>query len=281
VTPLTTETTVLVSDELNHNCIINAMRLARPLEKRVYPHLDMAALDAALAESAGKAARALVVTDGIFSMRGDHAPLDRIMEIARRHDAGYPENVIVLVDDSHGVGAFGRTGRGTEEYTNSPPCDVLVATLGKALGVNGGYVVSSNAVIRYLRETSPMYIYSNPITPGEAAAALAALELLDSDAGAALLDRLRSLTRRFEQGLVGLGFEVIPGEHPVVPLMVRDTARTRALVAHLRRNGVLATGLSFPVVPRGDEEIRFQVNADHTESDIDAVLGILATFDRH
>ena len=281
VTPLTTETTVLISDELNHNCIINAMRLARPLEKRVYAHLDMAALDAALAESAGKAARALVVTDGIFSMRGDHAPLDRIMEIARRHDAGYPENVIVLVDDSHGVGAFGRTGRGTEEYTNSPPCDVLVATLGKALGVNGGYVASSNAVIRYLRETSPMYIYSNPITPGEAAAALAALELLDSDAGAALLDRLRSLTRRFEEGLVGLGFEVIPGGHPVVPLMVRDTARTRALVAHLRRNGVLATGLSFPVVPRGDEEIRFQVNADHTESDIDAVLGILATFDPH
>jgi glycine C-acetyltransferase len=281
VTPLTTETTVLISDELNHNCIINAMRLARPLEKRVYAHLDMAALDAALAESAGKAARALVVTDGIFSMRGDHAPLDRIMEIARRHDAGYPENVIVLVDDSHGVGAFGRTGRGTEEYTNSPPCDVLVATLGKALGVNGGYVASSNAVIRYLRETSPMYIYSNPITPGEAAAALAALELLDSDSGAALLDRLRSLTRRFEEGLVGLGFEVIPGGHPVVPLMVRDTARTRALVAHLRRNGVLATGLSFPVVPRGDEEIRFQVNADHTESDIDAVLGILATFDPH
>jgi len=281
VTPLATEATVLISDELNHNCIINAMRLARPLEKRVYAHLDLTALDAALAESAGKAARALVVTDGIFSMRGDHAPLDRIMEIAHRHDAGYPENVIVLVDDSHGVGAFGRTGRGTEEYTNSPPCDVLVATLGKALGVNGGYVVSSNAVIRYLRETSPMYIYSNPITPGEAAAALAALELLDSDAGAALLDRLRSLTRRFEEGLVGLGFEVIPGEHPVVPLMVRDTARTRALVAHLRTNGVLATGLGFPVVPRGDEEIRFQVNADHTESDIDSVLGILATFDGH
>ena len=281
VTPLATEATVLISDELNHNCIINAMRLARPLEKRVYAHLDLTALDAALAESAGKAARALVVTDGIFSMRGDHAPLDRIMEIARRHEAGYPENVIVLVDDSHGVGAFGRTGRGTEEYTNSPPCDVLVATLGKALGVNGGYVVSSNAVIRYLRETSPMYIYSNPITPGEAAAALAALELLDSDAGAALLDRLRSLTRRFEEGLVGLGFEVIPGEHPVVPLMVRDTARTRALVAHLRTNGVLATGLGFPVVPRGDEEIRFQVNADHTESDIDSVLGILATFDGH
>jgi len=125
-----------------------------------------------------------------------------------------------------------------------------------------------------------MYIYSHPITPGEAAAALTALDLLDSAAGGALLDRLRALTRRFERGLVGLGFEVIPGEHPVVPLMVRDTARTRALVAHLRANGVLATGLAFPVVPRGDEEIRFQINADHTEADIDAVLGILAAFER-
>lgn len=280
ITALTTEGTVLISDELNHNCIINAMRLSRPQGKRVYPHLDMAALDKALDEAAGTAARAIVVTDGIFSMRGDHAPLDRIMEIAGRHDAKYPENVIVLVDDSHGVGAFGRTGRGTEEHTGAPPCDVLVATLGKALGVNGGYVASSESVIRFLRETSPMYIYSNPITPGEAAAALEALDVLDSSTGVALLERMRSLTKRFEDGLVGLGFEIIPGEHPVVPLMVRDTTRTRALTTHLYENGVLATGLSYPVVPRGDEEIRFQINADHTEADIDAVLGVLAAFEK-
>jgi glycine C-acetyltransferase len=278
ITPLTTDSTVLISDELNHNCIINAMRLARPIDKIVYGHLDMKGLDDALADSAGKANRAIVVTDGIFSMRGDHAPVDEIMEIARRHDADFPENVIVVVDDSHGIGAFGRTGRGTEEYTGSTPADLLVATLGKALGVNGGYVVSSHGVIRFLRETSPMYIYSNPITPAEAAAALTALELLDSDAGRARLDRLRTLTRRFEQGLVDAGLEVIPGEHPVVPLMVRDTARTRQLVGHLRENGVLATGLAFPVVPRGDEELRFQVNADHTEGDIDLVLKVLQAF---
>jgi glycine C-acetyltransferase len=278
VTPLTTDATVLISDELNHNCIINAMRLARPLDKIVYKHLDMHGLEKALEASAGRAARAIIVTDGIFSMRGDHAPLDRIMEIAQRWDAEFPENAIVVVDDSHGVGAFGRTGRGTEEYTDAPPCDLLVATLGKALGVNGGYVVSSRAVIRFLRETSPMYIYSNPITPGEAAAALSALELLNSEAGRARLDRLRALTRRFEQGLVAAGFEVIPGEHPIVPLMVRDTARTRALVQHLRQNAVLATGLAFPVVPSGDEEIRFQINADHTESDIDEVLSVLGRF---
>jgi glycine C-acetyltransferase len=278
IVPLTTDRTVLISDALNHNCIINAMRLARPLDKAIYEHNDMAGLESALQQWSGKADRALVVTDGIFSMRGDHAPLDRVMALAREYDDGFAENVVVLVDDSHGVGAFGRTGRGTEEYTGAPPCDVLVATLGKALGVNGGYVASSNAVIRFLRESSPMYIYSNPITAAEASAALKALELLDSEGGRALLDRLRALTQRFEDGLVARGFEVIPGEHPVVPLMVRDTQRTRALVAHLRANGVLATGLAYPVVPRGDEEIRFQVNADHTEGDVDEVLRVLEAF---
>ncbi|HSR41531.1 MAG TPA: aminotransferase class I/II-fold pyridoxal phosphate-dependent enzyme, partial [Longimicrobiales bacterium] len=191
ITPLVTGDTVLISDELNHNCIINAMRLARPLDKVVYPHLDVAALGDALARFRGKARRALVVTDGIFSMRGDHAPLDEIMEIAVRHDAGFEENVVVVADDSHGVGAFGETGRGVEEYTESPPVDVLVGTLGKAFGVNGGYVVSSDSMVRFLRESSPMYIYSNPITPGEAAAALQAIEILDSDEGARLLEHLR------------------------------------------------------------------------------------------
>jgi glycine C-acetyltransferase len=274
--PLVTDRTVLISDELNHNCIINAMRMARPLDKAVYRHNDTAALESALQDAAGRASRVIVITDGIFSMRGDHAPLDRIAEICRAYDERFEENVVLLVDDSHGVGAFGATGRGTEEYTRASPADLLVATLGKALGVNGGYVVSSASVIRYLRETAPMYIYSNPITPGEAAAAVRSLEILDSPRGRELLDRLRALTARFERGLVDLGFEVIPGEHPVVPLLLRDTARTQGLVRRLYDHGVLATGLSYPVVPRGDEEIRFQVNADHSEADIDQVLGILA-----
>ncbi len=275
--PLATDATIVISDELNHNCIINAIRLSRPLDKAVYPHLDVAALEREIERAKGRARRVLVITDGIFSMRGDHAPLDEIMTVARRHDADFEENVVVLADDSHGVGAFGETGRGTEEHTGSGPVDILVGTLGKAFGVNGGYVVSDRATIRFFRETAPMYIYSNPITVGEASAALAALELLDGDAGRGLLERLRTLTKRFERGLVELGFEIIPGEHPVVPLMVRDTARTRALVRHLHDNGVLATGLAYPVVPRGDEEIRFQVNADHTEADIDRVLEVLAS----
>ena len=218
----------------------------------------------------------LVITDGIFSMRGDHAPVDEIMEIAVRHDDAFEENVVVIVDDSHGVGAFGATGRGTEEYTGSTPVDILVGTLGKAFGINGGYVVGNEILVRFLRESAPFYIYSNPITAGEASAALKALEILDSDEGRALLDKLRALTARFETGLVDLGFEVIAGEHPIVPLMVRDTDRTRELVKYLYDHGVLATGLAFPVVPRGSEEIRFQVNADHTEGDIDSVLQVLA-----
>lgn len=278
LTPLVTPDTVLISDELNHNCIINAMRLARPAGKAIYKHNDMAGLDAALEEWKGKARRALVVTDGIFSMRGDHAPLDEVMELCARHDAGYEENAVCVVDDSHGVGAFGRTGRGTEEFTGCPPVDILVGTLGKAFGVNGGYVVANQATIDFLRESSQMYIYSNPITVGEAAAALASLRIVASPEGEALLERLRALTRRFEAGLGRIGIETIPGEHPVVPLMVRDTAKTHALVRHLYEHGVLVTGLAYPVVPQGDEEIRTQVNADHTEADIDRVLDILEAY---
>jgi len=278
ITPLVTEDTVLISDELNHNCIINAMRLSRPVGKAIYPHNDMDALERALVEWKGKARRAIVVTDGIFSMRGDHAPLDRVLELCAAHDDGYPENVVSVVDDSHGVGAFGRTGRGTEEYTGSGPSDVLVGTLGKAFGVNGGYVTARADIIRFLRESSPMYIYSNPITVGEAAAALRAVELVDSPEGVARLERLRALTKRFEDGLGRVGVETIPGEHPVVPLMIRDTARTRELVRYLYEHGVLVTGLTYPVVPKGDEEIRTQINADHTEADIDRVLELLGSF---
>ncbi|MGW8264849.1 MAG: aminotransferase class I/II-fold pyridoxal phosphate-dependent enzyme [Longimicrobiales bacterium] len=278
ISPLITNETAIISDELNHNCIINAIRLSRPLEKVVYPHLDMGALEDSLIRFKGQAKRAVVITDGIFSMRGDHAPMDEIMALARKHDQDYPENVVVVMDDSHGVGAFGKTGRGTEEFTSSPPVDILVGTLGKAFGVNGGYVTSDTTLIRFLRESAPFYIYSNPITPGEAKAALASLHLLDSAEGRNLLVHLRAMTRRFEEGLGKLGMETIPGAHPVVPLMVRDTTRTRAMVKHLYANGILATGLAYPVVPKGDEEIRFQINADHTEADVDRVLEVLGNF---
>jgi glycine C-acetyltransferase len=276
--PLITPETVVVSDELNHNCIINAMRLARPKEKLIYRHLDLTDLEAKLEQAAaGGSRRAIVVTDGIFSMRGVDAPLAAIAEIVHRFDDRFPENAVLLVDDSHGVGAFGATGRGVEEHT-ATRADILVATLGKALGVNGGYVVGSKVLTDHLRETAPTYIYSNPITVGEAAAARRALALLDSPRGLELIAHLREMTGRFVQGLLALGYETIPGSHPVVPLMVRDTARTTALVAHLRQHGILATGLKYPVVPKGDESIRFQVSADHTPADIDETLAALESF---
>jgi len=278
LTSLITAETAVISDALNHNSIINALRLSRPRRKEIYRHLDVDQLDAQLDACAADCTRAIVITDGIFSMRGDHAPLDRIVEIARQHDGAYAENVVVVADDSHGVGAFGETGRGTEEYCGGAAVDLLIATLGKAFGVNGGYVAASQTLVDYLRETSPFYIYSNPITPGEAAAASQAVAIVDSAQGRALLDHLRAMTARLKAGLTALGYETLPGAHPVVPLMVRDTARTTALVGHLRAHGVLATGLNYPVVPRGDEEIRFQVSADHTEADIEEALAVLAAF---
>lgn len=272
-----TEETLVVSDELNHNCIINAIRLSKPAKKAIYHHLDMKELERALKENIGQAKRAVVVTDGIFSMRGDYANLDKIVEICRRYEAGYEEGIITIVDDSHGVGAFGKTGRGVEEYTNTR-ADILVATLGKALGVNGGYVASNKAVINYLRETAPFYIYSNPITPSEAATALKSLEILDSPEGVRLLERLQRLTAHLREGLKQLGYETLPGEHPIVPLMVRDTKKTFQMVKYLFDNGILVTGLNYPVVPKGDEEIRFQVSATHTEKDIDSLIDVLKRF---
>jgi glycine C-acetyltransferase len=276
--PLITDKTAVISDELNHNSIINAIALARPAQKRIYHHLDLDELERQLAALSKTCARAIIVTDGVFSMRGDHAPLGRIMQIAAEFDALFAENVIVVADDSHGVGGFGETGRGTEEIVGGHKVDVLIGTLGKAFGVNGGYVVASQPIISYLRETSPFYIYSNPITPAEAEASLAAVERVDSEEGRALLAHLRAMTARFRQGLRALGLETVAGEHPVVPLLVGDTARTARLVAHLRDSGILATGLGFPVVPKGEEEIRFQISADHTVADIDEALAALGTF---
>lgn len=269
--------TAVISDELNHNCIINAIRLARPKQRFVYKHLDLAALEQQLGEAAASCKRAIVVTDGIFSMRGDHAPLNAIAALVKKHDARFAENVLLVVDDSHGIGAFGPTGRGTEEATGGT-ADILIGTLGKAFGVNGGYVAATQAVVDYLRETSPFYVYSNPIAPGEAAAAAAAVALVDSEAGRQRLHHLQAMTTRFRDGLARLKLETIAGAHPIVPLMVRDSPRAAALVKHLRAQGVLATGLNFPVVPRGDEEIRFQLCADHTPADIDEALAVLGAF---
>jgi glycine C-acetyltransferase len=275
--PLISKDTVVISDELNHNCIIIAIRLSRPTVKGIYKHNDMNDLETQIKENIGKGKRCLVITDGIFSMRGDNAPLDKFTEICEKYNDKFEEGIISIIDDSHGVGAFGKTGRGTEEYCNTK-VDVLIGTLGKGFGVNGGYVVSSKQITDYLREKSPMYIYSNPITVSEASATLKAIEILDSPEGLKILEHLRRMTKKFETGLKDAGYETIEGDHPVVPLMVRDTKKTTELVKFLTENGILATGLNYPVVPKGAEEIRFQISADHTESDIDYAISVLKKF---
>ena len=274
---LVTSSTLVVSDALNHNSIITAIRLSQPADKAVYAHLDMRALDKLLDTNKGQVKRVCVVTDGVFSMRGDHAPLDEIAAICKQHEPSYEEGIITIVDDSHGVGALGRTGRGTEEYTHAQ-ADILIATLGKALGVNGGYVVSNASVIDYLRETAPFYIYSNPITPAEAAAALTSLQILDSAEGVELLAHLRKLGNKLRTGLKDLGYETIMSDHPIVPLFIRNTEKTSALVEYLFDHNILVTGLNYPVVPKGDEEIRLQVAANQTEKDIDSLLERLKSF---
>lgn len=274
---LISQETLVVSDALNHNCIINSIRLAKPAKKAIYAHLNFTELKRILQTNRGLYKRVCVVSDGVFSMRGDFATLDQITAICKQQQDGYEQGIITLIDDSHGVGAYGKSGRGTEEVCQTK-ADVLIATLGKSFGINGGYVVSSAKVIDYLTETAPLYIFSNPITAAEAAAALKAVEIVDSPEGIRKLEIVQKLTRHLRDGLIKTGFETLQGKHPIVPILIRNTEKTSALVRHLFSNAVLATGLNYPIVPKGEEEIRLQVSASHTEKDIDYLLQVLSDF---
>jgi glycine C-acetyltransferase len=225
----------------------------------------------------GEMERVVVIFDGVFSMRGDCAPIDEIQRIAGRYDRRSEDGVITVVDDSHGIGAYGETGRGTAEYTGIQP-DVIIGTFGKAFGVNGGFIAGSHALIEAIRQKADTYIYTNPLGVADCAAAIKAIEICDSPEGRKRLCDLQKNIQRFRQGIASLGRESIPGPHPIVPLLVRDTAKTHRLVQHLFERGILVVGLTYPVVPRGDETIRFQLNAAHTTADIDEVLEALAAF---
>jgi glycine C-acetyltransferase len=217
----------------------------------------------------------VVIFDGVFSMRGDHAPVAEINEILAPHRARFKEGLVTVIDDSHGIGAYGATGRGTEEICNSQ-VDIVVGTFGKAFGVNGGFVAASKAVVEAVRQKADTYIYTNPLSVADCAAATAAVRIADSAEGVARLENVQARIAQFRNGLGRLGLESIPGCHPVVPLMVRDTEKTRRMVDGFTDNGVLVVGLNFPVVPEGDQTIRFQINAAHTAADIDSVLEILS-----
>ncbi len=266
-----------IGDQLNHNSIIRGMRIAGVPSgnKGIYVHNDVDDLRSCLDAVAEGIERVVVIFDGIFSMRGDYAPIDKILAITERYNDKFVDGVVTVVDDSHGIGAYGATGRGTPEFSGGNP-DIIIGTFGKAFGVNGGFIAASSTVIEAVRQKADTYIYTNPLSVADCAAATASLDICDSPEGAKRLDNLRQRTLQFREGLTKLGFESILGPHPVVPLLVRDTAKTRLLVKQLFASGILVVGLTFPVVPKGDETIRFQVNADHTPADIDLVLGVLA-----
>ncbi len=268
-----------IGDQLNHNSIIRAMRITNipSANKGIFKHNDMDDLKRCLEEVSEDMERVVVVFDGIFSMRGDYAPISEIVEICKAYDHKFKDGVITVVDDSHGIGAYGDTGRGTPEYAGAWP-DIVVGTFGKAFGVNGGFIAGSATLIEAVRQTADTYIYTNPLSAADCAAAATAIDICDSEEGLERLAHLKKVTARFRKGLDDLGLESIPGPHPVVPLMVRDTAKTHDLVRNLYENGVLVVGLTFPVVPKGDETIRFQVNACHTEADIDRVLELISEF---
>ncbi len=272
-------TTYWIGDALNHNSIIRAMRIAGvPREnKAIYAHNDMDDLSRCLEGVPDGIERVVVIFDGIFSMRGDNAPLDEINRRCAPHRDRFPAGLVTVVDDSHGIGAYGATGRGTEEFCGAQ-ADITVGTFGKAFSVNGGFVAGSAELIEAIRQKADTYIYTNPLGVADCAAASKALEITDSAEGRTRLEHLHARVAQFRQGIADLGWESIPGPHPVIPLLVRDTDRTRTLVRHFSDGGVLVVGLAFPVVPRGDDTIRVQINAAHTEADVTEALGVLKSF---
>jgi glycine C-acetyltransferase len=264
---LTDESTVILTDELNHASLIDAIRLSRPAGKVIYPHSDMSALREGLA-GAPRDARKLVVTDGVFSMEGDLAKLPEIVELAREFDA------IVIVDDSHGVGVLGETGRGTVEHFGLlGEVDVITGTLGKALGgAAGGYVAASEEVCDILAQRSRPQLFSNALPPTVACSALRSVELMLEDPS--LLARLRENTQTFRTMLVDVGYSPLEGEAAIIPIIIGETAEAMSLSARLLEEGVFVTGFGFPVVPEGTARIRVQMSAalehEHLEQAIQA-----------
>lgn len=264
---LTDPETVILSDELNHASIVDAIRLSKPARKVVFPHSDMAALRDALA-GCPAGVRRLVITDGVFSMEGDLARLPDIVELARAHDA------VVIVDDSHGVGVMGATGRGTPEHFGLlGEIDVVTGTLGKALGgAAGGYVAASSEVCDLLSQRSRPQLFSNALPATVACSALRAVELVREQPD--LLARLRENTRLFREQLAESGFSPLPGEAAIVPIIVGETAAAIALSGRLLDEGVFVTGFGHPVVPEGTARVRVQMSAalepEHLERAIEA-----------
>lgn len=261
---LLTEGDAVLSDALNHASIIDGIRLCKAARYR-YAHADMDDLEAKLKEAAGARLR-LIATDGVFSMDGDIAPLDRIVELARAHDA------LVMVDDSHATGFIGATGRGSIEHCGVlGEIDVITSTLGKALGgASGGFTAARGPIVELLRQRSRPYLFSNSLPPSLAAAGLAVLERLDQTTE--LRDRLAASTACFRDAMTSAGFDIRPGVHPIVPIMLYEARLAQAMAADLLAEGIYVIGFSYPVVPEGQARIRVQISAAHERAHLDRAI---------
>ena len=255
---------VILSDALNHASIIDGIRLCKA-QRKVYSHSDMKELENLLRDSSSARFR-LIVTDGVFSMQGDYARLDEICDLADKYDA------LVVVDDSHATGFVGANGKGTPEHFGVvDQVDIVTSTLGKAIGGGaGGFTTGHKDIINFLRQKSRPYLFSNTIAPPIVLGALKALELLQRDS--TLRDHLWDNTNYFRKEMVALGFNILPGEHPIVPVMIGDELKNLALAKEINAKGVFVVAFSFPVVPRGEARIRVQMSASHTRSQIDKCL---------
>jgi glycine C-acetyltransferase len=258
------ERDAVISDALNHASLIDGIRLCKAKRLR-YAHADMRELQARLEEGRSSRLR-LIATDGVFSMDGDLAQLDRIVELADRYDA------VVVVDDSHATGVLGKSGRGTPDYFGvAEHVDLITSTLGKALGgATGGFTTGRKEIIELLRQRSRPYLFSNALPPMVAAASKTALDLVAR--GETLRTTLRDNTAFFRDQLQALGFRLVPGTHPIIPVMLEDAALATRMADRLLKEGVYVVGFSYPVVPKGQARIRVQMSAAHTRRQLEQVV---------
>ncbi len=266
------EEDAIISDALNHASIIDGVRLCKAKRLR-YANNDMADLEAQLKEAADCRFR-LIATDGVFSMDGTIANLRGICDLAEKYDA------MVMVDDSHAVGFVGQNGRGTPEHCGvEGRVDIITGTLGKALGgASGGYTSASAPIVEWLRQRSRPYLFSNTLAPVIAAASLKVFDMVER--GHDLRDRLRANATRFRVGMQKLGYDLVPGEHPIIPVMLGDAKLAGDMAARMMDLGVYVIGFSFPVVPKGQARIRTQMSAAHSSDDIDTAIEAFAVAGR-
>jgi len=259
---------IVISDQLNHASIIDAVRLAKAITKcqsAVYRHADLADLDAKLTAARDRRVK-MVITDGVFSMEGAIAPLPDLLQLCRKHEA------VLVVDDSHGTGVLGENGRGTPEHFGvAGEVDIITSTLGKALGgAAGGFVAASAAVCDYLTQRARPQLFSNALPPTVAASALASIEYLE--AHPERVATLRVNAQYFREQLLELGFKPLPGETPIIPVILGETAAAIRMSDLLLAEGVFVTGFGYPVVPQGQARVRCQISAAHTRADLDQAL---------